>query len=488
MSEVGLSRPAPPPAAAARLALCGGLDRRRRRGLCGGQRARPGRRPVAVAGPCRPGRPGGCGRSRATSVVSGRSALSPGGLHSQRPRRPERCPRRYRRHPGRCAGAMGHRPRTSGGSARTDHIRCPRAGVRRIFALRQRSWRRRRRDPRSRQLWRSGRHADSAARLASMAARAMWAVVAGVEPLAFLAIVQQLTKTYGSSYGGFASVLPAGEALRSAGPLNPNPFGQVLVTSAVLAFYLALVHSRPSARALAGASAVVCATGVVYTQSRAALVTLVLAAVAVALVPGRAPARRRSHRMCGDRARRCAAAEHPAAAGRGAVRGRELLEARRLRTAHCADARARTSPACRCGPTTRSSASGLTTSRSTTGTTPQPSGLISVRSGALPTISISSRSRRRDCSEPWRSSACSWLALTGAWRARSRLEGAEALAGRGTACGARRIPHLRRHPAQRLRPLRVDLRGLRPGGKVAWRGGLRDDDGRGRDLTCPRAR
>lgn len=116
--------------------------------------------------------------------------------------------------------------------------------------------------------------------------RAVWAVVAGVGSLAFLAIVQQVTKTYGSSYGGFAGVLPAGEALRSAGPLNPNPFGQVLVTAAVLAFYLALVHSRPSARALAAALAVVCATGVVYTQSRAALVTLVLAAVAVALFRG----------------------------------------------------------------------------------------------------------------------------------------------------------------------------------------------------------
>ncbi len=90
-----------------------------------------------------------------------------------------------------------------------------------------------------------------------------------------MAIVQQVTKTYGSSYGGFASVLPAGDALRSAGPLNPNPFGQVLATSAVLAFYLARIHdARARARALARGRLLACVVGVVYTQSRAALLAL----------------------------------------------------------------------------------------------------------------------------------------------------------------------------------------------------------------------
>ena len=51
-----------------------------------------------------------------------------------------------------------------------------------------------------------------------------------------------------SSYGGFAGVLPDGDAMRSAGPLNPNPFGQVLATSAVLAFYLARIQTRALAR------------------------------------------------------------------------------------------------------------------------------------------------------------------------------------------------------------------------------------------------
>jgi putative inorganic carbon (hco3(-)) transporter len=116
--------------------------------------------------------------------------------------------------------------------------------------------------------------------------RAIWAVVSGIALLAVLAILQQVTKTYSASYGGFASILPAGDALRSAGPLNPNPFGQVLATSAVLAFYLARLQTRPSARMLAAACAVACATAVVYTQSRAALIALVIAAVMIGLLQG----------------------------------------------------------------------------------------------------------------------------------------------------------------------------------------------------------
>jgi O-antigen ligase len=116
--------------------------------------------------------------------------------------------------------------------------------------------------------------------------RAVWAVVAGVGVLALLAIVQQVTKTYGSTYGGFASVLPAGDAMRSAGPLNPNPFGQILATSAVLAFYLARVQSRPSARALAGAISLTCVIAAIYTQSRAALIALLIVAIAIAVLHG----------------------------------------------------------------------------------------------------------------------------------------------------------------------------------------------------------
>jgi O-antigen ligase len=116
--------------------------------------------------------------------------------------------------------------------------------------------------------------------------RALWAVVTGVGLLAFLAIVQQVTKTYGSTYGGFAGVLPAGDAMRSAGPLNPNPFGQVLVTSAVLAFYLARMQTRTSARAFAAAICAACLVAAIYTQSRAALIALVIVAIVIALLQG----------------------------------------------------------------------------------------------------------------------------------------------------------------------------------------------------------
>jgi O-antigen ligase len=119
--------------------------------------------------------------------------------------------------------------------------------------------------------------------------RAVWAVVAGVGLLALLAIVQQVTKSYGSSYAGFAEVLPDGDAMRSAGPLNPNPFGQVLATGAVLAFYLARMQARLPGRALAAAIAVACVVAVTYTQSRAALIALLIVSVLAGVLHGVRP-------------------------------------------------------------------------------------------------------------------------------------------------------------------------------------------------------
>ncbi|MEA2378602.1 MAG: hypothetical protein QOD13_2509 [Thermoleophilaceae bacterium] len=116
--------------------------------------------------------------------------------------------------------------------------------------------------------------------------RALWAVVTGVGLLALLAIVQQVTKSYGSSYAGFASVLPDGDAMRSAGPLNPNPFGQVLATAAVLAFYLARIQPRGPARLLAASISIACVVALAYTQSRAALIALLVVAVLVGLLNG----------------------------------------------------------------------------------------------------------------------------------------------------------------------------------------------------------
>jgi O-antigen ligase len=116
--------------------------------------------------------------------------------------------------------------------------------------------------------------------------RAVWAVVIGVGLLAVLAIVQQVTKSYASTYGGFATVLPAGDAMRSAGPLNPNPFGQVVASAAVLAFYLARTRGRRAGRWLAAAIAAACVVAVVYSQSRAALIALLIVALAIGALRG----------------------------------------------------------------------------------------------------------------------------------------------------------------------------------------------------------
>jgi O-antigen ligase len=116
--------------------------------------------------------------------------------------------------------------------------------------------------------------------------RAVWAVVIGVGLLAVLAVIQQVTKSYGSTYGGFATVLAAGDAMRSAGPLNPNPFGQVVASAAVLAFYLARTEERRAGRWLAAAIAAACVVAVVYSQSRAALIALLIVALAIGALRG----------------------------------------------------------------------------------------------------------------------------------------------------------------------------------------------------------
>lgn len=119
--------------------------------------------------------------------------------------------------------------------------------------------------------------------------RAAWAVAAGIGLLAVLAIAQQLTKSFPSAYGGLATVLFDGHANRSAGPLNPNTFGQVLATAAVLAFYLSLMESRRPARMLDFTIAAVCVVALFYTQSRAALIALLIAVIMIGGLRGVSP-------------------------------------------------------------------------------------------------------------------------------------------------------------------------------------------------------
>jgi putative inorganic carbon (hco3(-)) transporter len=262
--------------------------------------------------------------------------------------------------------------------------------------------------------------------------RALWAVVAGVGVLALLAILQQLTKNYGSTYGGFASVLPDGDAMRSAGPLNPNPFGQVLATAAVLAFYLARIQPRLPARALGAAISVACVVAVVYTQSRAALIALLVVALVIGVLHG---VRLRvlaaavcatialatlvlpqslQHRV--DSLSEIASSDSPTVAD-GSLRGRtsENLAAVHMWADH---------PLLGVGPDN-----------------------FEVHYQAYSaTIGIDQRAERRGAHNLYLESLAEtgvigtmaffgvlWLALTGAWRARSRLPGRDALLGEGLA-------------------------------------------------------
>lgn len=106
--------------------------------------------------------------------------------------------------------------------------------------------------------------------------RALWAYVAAATALAALAVLQQVTGTYGVAYGGFANVAEDGSLLRSTGPIDANYLGQLLVASAALALYLGLDAERRGPRLLAAGAGVTCLAGLVFTFSRGALLTAVV--------------------------------------------------------------------------------------------------------------------------------------------------------------------------------------------------------------------
>lgn len=112
--------------------------------------------------------------------------------------------------------------------------------------------------------------------------RALWAYLAAAAALAALAVVQQVTGTYGVTYGGFANVAEDGSLLRSTGPIDANYLGQLLVAAAAVALYLALDTGRRSTRLLAGAAGATCLAGLAFTFSRGALLTAVVVLGAVA--------------------------------------------------------------------------------------------------------------------------------------------------------------------------------------------------------------
>jgi colanic acid/amylovoran biosynthesis glycosyltransferase len=106
--------------------------------------------------------------------------------------------------------------------------------------------------------------------------RALWAYALAAAALATVAVVQQVTGTYGLSYGGFANVARDGALLRSTGPIDANYLGQLLVAAGVLALYLALASKRRATRLIAGGLGAMCLAGLAFTFSRGSLLTAVV--------------------------------------------------------------------------------------------------------------------------------------------------------------------------------------------------------------------
>jgi O-antigen ligase len=103
--------------------------------------------------------------------------------------------------------------------------------------------------------------------------RAVWTVVIAGGALAIVSLVQAGAGAYGSDFAGFAGARPEGAGVfRASGPLDPNFFGQVLVATAMLALYLALSARGRAGRVLGLAALAGCLTASALTGSRGALV------------------------------------------------------------------------------------------------------------------------------------------------------------------------------------------------------------------------
>ena len=477
----GLSCARPAAASRCERRALGGLDHRRCRGLRGRQRARPRRR-AAAAGAARGCL--GCWRWRLASpsragfswcVLFLLVAYIPDALVGPRAAyvlmavgaRRARC----------CAGSPGASAFRSRASCSPSRRSLLAYGIAAFFASRPR--RRRRRDARPGQL---------TAVVALLMLLLDYPRVAAARGLgggrgrrpaggAWRSSSSSL-RTSASTYGGFAGVLPDGDALRSAGPLNPNTFGQVLATSAVLAFYLACMQTRRWRRGCSPAAiAVACAVGVVYSQSRAALVALAIGALAIGAAP------RRARCACSPPAACAAVVARPASCCRrpwysASARSRDLVTTDPVALQDTAlRGRASREPRRRpdVGATTRSSASARTTSRSTTWATPRRSGSTRDPSSAGAHNLYLESLAETGVLGALAFFACSALALSGAWRARSRLGGRDALLGEGlfVALGVFLITALTLQ--QRLRALPVDLPRPRPRRRAPGAGGRRDD-------------
>lgn len=121
--------------------------------------------------------------------------------------------------------------------------------------------------------------------------RAVWTVVIAGAGLAIISLIQAGLGEYTSDFAGFARGKPEGAGVfRASGPLDPNVFGQVLVATAILALYLGLSARTRNGRVLGLAAFGVCLAASAFTGSRGALVA---AAAAFFLILLLAPVPRR---------------------------------------------------------------------------------------------------------------------------------------------------------------------------------------------------
>ncbi len=116
----------------------------------------------------------------------------------------------------------------------------------------------------------------------------VWVLVAGGGALATLSIVQFVTGSFDSTFGGFAqsavqNIYSTTDSVRISGPIgDPNFYAQVLVMLVPLAFDRMRDEVGRGLRLAAGYCAAVCAVAVILTFSRGA--ALALAVVGIALV------------------------------------------------------------------------------------------------------------------------------------------------------------------------------------------------------------
>ncbi len=359
-------------------------------------------------------------------------------------------------------------------------VRRPRPRLPRRLRRRRRSWRRRGRDARPGQLRPDRRAADDPARhrpsgCGARCGRSRWASDCSPSWRSSSRSPRPTARPTAASPECCPRATPCAAPARS----TRIPFGQVLVTSAVLAFYLARMQTRTSARVFAAAICAACVVAAVYTQSRAALIALVIAAVVIALLHG---VRLRSVALALLAVVALGSLVVPNSLQEriGALRDATGSDSSTASFRDNASLRGRTSenlagvqmwgdhPLLGVGPDnfevhyqTYSAEIGL-----------DPRAAAAQRAQPLPGVARRDRPLRRD--------RVRGRALAGPER---RVAGPLAAPGprrparRGPRGGAGRLPDLRGDPAQLLRPLRVGLHRRSASPPGAWRGGRRGDRG-----------